>query len=98
MASKIRIDESLLLPKPEAIPLWNKLQALQLEHATTPCREDPTKFIDEPDTVSEDEAELLCHKCPLLKACFDFAKANDERWGIWGGVNFTDTTQQEELF
>lgn len=98
MPPKIRIDEIPLMPKPEAMHYWRKLQDLQLEHPTTACREDPTKFIDEPELVSEDEAEELCHGCPLLQACYQFAKHNDERYGIWGGVNFTDTTQQEELF
>lgn len=98
MPPKIRIDEIPLMPKPEALPHWRRLQDLQLEHPITPCKEDPTKFIDEPELVSEDEAEELCHGCPLLYACYQFAKANDEQYGIWGGVNFTHTTQPEELF
>jgi hypothetical protein len=38
--------------------------------------------------LTADECEELCFGCPLLKLCYDFAVANDERFGIWGGINF----------
>lgn len=52
------------------------------------------KAIYRPITV--DQAEMLCHGCPLLKQCYDFAVANDERYGIWGGIDFSH--DQNELF
>ena len=39
--------------------------------------------------LTEDECEELCADCPLLKLCYDFAVANGEEHGIWGGINFT---------
>jgi WhiB family transcriptional regulator, redox-sensing transcriptional regulator len=44
--------------------------------------------------VSEDQrdrnlAALWCDGCPVLDPCREAAKANDERWGVWGGVDFT---------
>jgi hypothetical protein len=38
--------------------------------------------------ITEDEAEMLCADCPLLKQCYDFAVANKEQEGIWGGIDF----------
>jgi hypothetical protein len=39
-------------------------------------------------SLTVDQCEDLCHGCPLLKLCYDFAVANDEKHGIWGGINF----------
>jgi hypothetical protein len=44
--------------------------------------------------LSEREAEraaaiLLCDHCPILTICRDTAEARDERWGVWGGRDFT---------
>jgi hypothetical protein len=39
-------------------------------------------------SLTVDECEELCNGCPLLKVCYDFAVANDEKHGIWGGINF----------
>jgi hypothetical protein len=34
-------------------------------------------------------AVMLCDHCPVLQACQDTAVQRDERWGVWGGVDFT---------
>lgn len=44
--------------------------------------------------LSERESEraaavMLCDHCPVLQACQDTAVQRDERWGVWGGVDFT---------
>jgi WhiB family redox-sensing transcriptional regulator len=39
--------------------------------------------------VSEEEAEearAVCHACPVLEACLEWALANRERDGVWGGA------------
>ena len=46
--------------------------------------------------LTVDQVELLCHGCPLLKQCYDFAVANDEQFGIWGGIDFS--ADYNELF
>lgn len=38
------------------------------------------------------EAKQICSGCPLLEDCLNFAIANKEEWGIWGGA-----TAQERL-
>jgi len=69
--------------------LWYNLTTA-LTESSTPCQiRGPEKYADKPEKVSEDEAELLCVGCPLLKQCYDFAVASKQEWGIWGGINFT---------
>ncbi len=46
--------------------------------------------------LTVDECEELCYGCPLLKDCYDFAVANGEEYGVWGGVNFN--VNADELF
>jgi len=31
-------------------------------------------------------AKALCASCPLQQLCLDTALAQDEHWGIWGGL------------
>jgi WhiB family redox-sensing transcriptional regulator len=46
----------------------------------------------EPDIfypVSEDEAEdakNICRQCAVIETCLEFALANRERDGVWGGA------------
>lgn len=67
--------------------LYNELQK-KLETTDVPCRYSQDIF-DRPEHVDEDRAEELCHGCPLLKQCYDFAVASKQEYGIWGGINFT---------
>lgn len=32
------------------------------------------------------EAKAVCRRCPVTAQCLEFALANEERFGIWGGV------------
>ena len=47
----------------------------------------------EPDTFfpekggSTREAKRICVDCPVRDECLEFALANDERFGIWGGLS-----------
>jgi hypothetical protein len=73
-----------------AITAWSKLCKAQDENDSYPCKDNPyffTDYQDAEDVVSEDYAEELCHGCPLLKVCYDFAVANGEKFGIWGGID-----------
>lgn len=31
------------------------------------------------------EAKKVCAACPVRAQCLDYALANGERWGVWGG-------------
>jgi WhiB family redox-sensing transcriptional regulator len=65
------------------------------------CRaEDPELFFPPDDERSAERetrvawAVAVCHSCPVQAACYAAAVANGERWGIWGGVDFTRTRRQ----
>jgi hypothetical protein len=32
-------------------------------------------------------AKNICHTCPVMNDCLDFALRNDERHGVWGGLS-----------
>ena len=93
----------------EAMPEWRALLKAQEENIHYPClqnpyyymdytgwglTEDEGKYYNEP--ITEDVAEQLCHGCPLIKQCYDFAVANEETFGIWGGINFG--LEEDQLF
>lgn len=79
--------------------LWYTLQKKlsKTEPANVPCVVNPDPYIDNPQNVSEDQAENLCAGCPLLKQCYDFAVASKQEWGVWGGINFTKEEMKYEL-
>jgi hypothetical protein len=87
--------------KPEASRAMSALIDAQREAISNkeywPCLNNPYFYQDydalgfdgPPRSLTEDECEALCYGCPLLKQCYDFAVANNEQHGIWGGVDFT---------
>jgi hypothetical protein len=30
----------------------------------------------------------ICARCPVAKQCKSYAEANDEQYGVWGGISF----------
>lgn len=56
----------------------------------TPCRESPHLFVDAsrktPLKHVVEDAKRLCDRCPVRDACRDYAIANDEQDGVWGGM------------
>jgi hypothetical protein len=80
---------------PKARRAWEELCKKQEEHPIYPCISNPDLYTDT-DFLTEDECEEICHGCPLLKQCYDFAVANGEQNGVWGGVSFS--IKPEELF
>jgi WhiB family redox-sensing transcriptional regulator len=32
------------------------------------------------------EAKVVCFRCPVRETCLEFAIANGERFGVWGGL------------
>lgn len=91
------IDISYLISSdPNVRALWYDLQT-GLKETTTPCQTNDRSWEvysgDHTYKITDDSAEVLCYGCPLIKECYQYAKAADESWGIWGGVNFS----KEEL-
>lgn len=83
---QILIPETSLLDNKSEI-LYNDLQK-KLQTTEVPCTYAQDVF-DNPEDVDDDWAEELCHGCPLMKQCYDFAVASNQEYGIWGGINFT---------
>ena len=95
---KVRIDESQLWNSQLAKEKWKKLTDAIEAVENYNCQDRPELWSDSPQHITEQEAEILCHKCPLMKPCYEYAVEAKVAWGVWGGVNFTDTTEIEELF
>jgi WhiB family transcriptional regulator, redox-sensing transcriptional regulator len=61
---------------------------------TAACLEnDPELFFPTGDTTrpgpafdQAKEAKAVCHRCPAMNACLDWALANGQDHGIWGGL------------
>ena len=46
---------------------------------------DPDIFYPASDEEAE-EAKAICAQCPVRQACLEYALANRERDGVWGGA------------
>lgn len=33
------------------------------------------------------DAKKICFECPVRRQCLEYALANDERFGVWGGLS-----------
>lgn len=61
-----------------AVPDW-QMEAL--------CAQtDPEAFFPEKGGSTK-EAKRVCLRCPVQRECLDWALANDERFGVWGGFS-----------
>ena len=47
------------------------------------CGSDAESFFD---PKRADEALATCARCEVREACAEYAEANDEQFGVWGGV------------
>ncbi len=47
---------------------------------------DPEAFFPEKGGSTR-EAKKICAQCPVRAECLEYALANDERFGIWGGLS-----------
>lgn len=47
---------------------------------------DPESFFPEKGGSTR-EAKAVCQSCDVRSECLDYALANDERFGIWGGLS-----------
>lgn len=74
---------------PDAMKHWVALQN-GMRDTKTPCAGEPEFYADRSIEVSVDMAEQMCYSCPLIKACYDYAVADNITAGIWGGVHFDE--------
>lgn len=45
-----------------------------------------------PRATMVEQAQKICAQCKVRKECYNFAKQNDFRHGVWGGVDFFIST------
>lgn len=97
--------------KKKAVEPYNKLRDAQEKHRFWNCKDNPYYYMDYDGygfedkngsngyrALTVDECEILCADCPLLKQCYDFAVANEEKHGIWGGIDFGAAENEDKLF
>jgi WhiB family redox-sensing transcriptional regulator len=63
-------------------------EAIRNAETNPPCQEtDPEAwFLDKSDVGTSRQAKELCKECPVIAECGAFAVANQEQFGIWGGM------------
>ena len=69
-----------------AVHAFTRLQVALLEH-DTPCA-GSDEWCSE-DAGDREIAARLCRSCPVLILCGEYAKANSETFGTWGGKDRT---------
>ena len=72
---------------PKSMSAWMKLQSFFIAGEVPPCS-------GRPEWVSNKAADKrlaikLCGDCVCKAACREFAEANNESFGIWGGHDFS---------
>jgi len=68
------------------------------------CVEQPVRLFYPPVSRSNSkkygrtiqQAIKVCMDCEVANECYNYAKGNDERNGVWGGVNFHDNMRSTE--
>jgi WhiB family transcriptional regulator, redox-sensing transcriptional regulator len=74
-----------------------------MDIAELPWAEDARCLQAEPDTFfpekggSTREAKRICSSCDVRDACLEYALANDERFGIWGGLSERERRKLKRL-
>lgn len=81
-----------VLPYPE-LGEWRDLAACRTMGTTMFFGETGTGFPRQPLI---DAAIAVCNTCSVRKQCFDYAKRNDLRHGVWGGIDFFVSTKSKK--
>lgn len=50
------------------------------------CRQIPVELFFPPAEQESEVAKAVCSECLVRQPCLDFALAEGERFGIWGGL------------
>jgi WhiB family transcriptional regulator, redox-sensing transcriptional regulator len=75
-------------PPPPAPTGWPEQAACRFEDPDLfyPPEEERGRYA----ALREMLAKRICLGCPVLRECTDYALANDERYGVWGGLTPAD--------
>lgn len=61
-------------------------EAMSWQEQALCAQTDPEAFFPEKGGSTR-EAKRICVGCEVKQECLDYALANDERFGIWGGLS-----------
>ncbi|MGA1589116.1 MAG: WhiB family transcriptional regulator [Ilumatobacteraceae bacterium] len=50
------------------------------------CRGEPLEFFFPPSGRRPTQALEICARCPVRADCLEYALANHQHWGVWGGM------------
>ncbi|SNS01664.1 transcription factor WhiB [Geodermatophilus pulveris] len=74
---------------PDVAGLWSaglEAEAQSWQERALCAETDPEAFFPEKGGSTR-EAKKICTGCEVKAECLEFALANDERFGIWGGLS-----------
>lgn len=57
---------------------------------------DPEAWFPNPGEHST-AAKTICDGCPIRQQCLDYARAEDIRWGVWGGLTASERLPDQDL-
>lgn len=72
--------------QPESFFLDVDEEVLEWQAKALCSQTDPEAFFPEKGGSTRD-AKKVCHECEVQVECLEYALANDERFGIWGGLS-----------
>ena len=88
--------------KPDVADTYNALQD-ELEEFSGNCvgvTPSPwSDYGDEDEPFAEPsavEAVMMCGGCPVVEACFMYAKQSRQSHGVWGGVKFRNGKEKKQ--
>lgn len=50
----------------------------------------PPESADRKKKIDDAKAKSICKQCPVQQPCLEYAVANREYWGVWGGTTFEE--------
>jgi WhiB family transcriptional regulator, redox-sensing transcriptional regulator len=73
---------------PVLLPLANAddMEVMEWQERALCAQTDPEAFFPEKGGSTR-EAKRVCLSCDVRGECLEYALANDERFGIWGGLS-----------
>lgn len=85
-ASGAQVSDSVWLGIPTLVPAEQVEGELAWQVDALCAQTDPEAFFPEKGGSTRD-AKKVCGACNVKQECLDYALANDERFGIWGGLS-----------
>jgi Transcription factor WhiB len=53
------------------------------------CKGEPPEWFDAETADDAARALAVCARCPVRRECLTAAAANNERYGVWGGIDLS---------